>query len=392
MAIDKHGISTGKDVRLLAEKLEYELLNSYRKQFVQKNDMLVEMVDWDTWRSDMVRKFAGFKRETQKILNKYRSMIFKESLKDFKDSYQFGIELVTRQTAKLKLESRGRILSFAKNDRVLVELQKLSDYLDNSYRVAMNSLETQFFQTVQRVQYLKDFSGIKTLFQAIDMANRDLIQTGIVGAITSDNRRINIANQIEMTIVETSQEIMFIGEATKSEDLGIYTVYISQHASSCPLCTPWQGKVLIDDVYMDGKPDGKHELLSTAIKAGLFHYNCRHNRITYIEGIDVIPDSEKNALKGMSKAQQHALYKAEQELRYNERMIRQWKRAQLLATSLPEQEKAAAKVREWQARQRDLVKRTDGLFRQYWREKPGFKVPNDVRWRNLKYDKQLFDR
>lgn len=392
MAIDKHGISTGKDVRLLAEKLEYELLNSYRKQFVQKNDMLVEMVDWDTWRSDMVRKFAGFKRETQKILNKYRSMIFKESLKDFKDSYQFGIELVTRQTAKLKLESRGRILSFAKNDRVLVELQKLSDYLDNSYRVAMNSLETQFFQTVQRVQYLKDFSGIKTLFQTIDMANRDLIQTGIVGAITSDNRRINIANQIEMTIVETSQEIMFIGEATKSEDLGIYTVYISQHASSCPLCTPWQGKVLIDDVYMDGKPDGKHELLSTAIKAGLFHYNCRHNRITYIEGIDVIPDSEKNALKGLTKVQQHALYEAEQQMRYNERMIRQWKRAQQLAMSLPEQEKAAAKVREWQARQRDLVKRTDGLFRQYWREKPGFKVPNDVRWRNLKYDKQLFDR
>lgn len=392
MAIDKHGISTGKDVRLLAEKLEYELLNSYRKQFVQKNDMLVEMVDWDTWRSDMVRKFAGFKRETQKILNKYRSMIFKESLKDFKDSYQFGIELVTRQTAKLKLESRGRILSFAKNDRVLVELQKLSDYLDNSYRVAMNSLETQFFQTVQRVQYLKDFSGIKTLFQTIDMANRDLIQTGIVGAITSDNRRINIANQIEMTIVETSQEIMFIGEATKSEDLGIYTVYISQHASSCPLCTPWQGQVLIDDVYMDGKPDGKHELLSTAIKAGLFHYNCRHNRITYIEGIDIIPDSEKNALKGLTKVQQHALYEAEQQMRYNERMIRQWKRAQQLAMSLPEQEKAAAKVREWQARQRDLVKRTDGLFRQYWREKPGFKVPNDVRWRNLKYDKQLFDR
>lgn len=392
MAIDKHGISTGKDVRLLAEKLEYELLNSYRKQFVQKNDMLVEMVDWDTWRSDMVRKFAGFKRETQKILNKYRSMIFKESLKDFKDSYQFGIELVTRQTAKLKLESRGRILSFAKNDRVLVELQKLSDYLDNSYRVAMNSLETQFFQTVQRVQYLKDFSGIKTLFQTIDMANRDLIQTGIVGAITSDNRRLNIANQIELTVVETSQEIMFIGEATKSEDLGIYTVYISQHASSCPLCTPWQGQVLIDDVYMDGKPDGKHELLSTAIKAGLFHYNCRHNRITYIEGIDIIPDSEKNALKGLTKVQQHALYEAEQQMRYNERMIRQWKRAQQLAMSLPEQEKAAAKVREWQARQRDLVKRTDGLFRQYWREKPGFKVPNDVRWRNLKYDKQLFDR
>lgn len=392
MAIDKQGISTGKEVRLITEELEYDLLANFRKQFVGKNDILIEMVDWDTWRTDMVKKFAGFKKESQNILTRYKMKVFTEAVNDFEKSYKFGINLVTKQTAKLKLPSKGKLPKFNKNDRVLAELKKLTEYLDNSYKVAMNSLETQFFQTIQKAQFLKDKRGIKTLFQAIDMANRDLIQTGIVGAITSDNRRLNIANQIEMTIVETSQEIMFIGEATKSEDLGIYTVYISQHASSCPLCTPWQGKVLIDDVYMDGKPDGKHELLSTAIKAGLFHYNCRHNRITYIEGVDVIPDSEKKALKGMSKAQQHALYKAEQELRYNERMIRQWKRAQLLATSLPEQEKAAAKVREWQARNRALVKQTDGLFRNYWREKPGFKVPKDVRWHNLKHDKQLFEQ
>ena len=63
-------------------------------------------------------------------------------------------------------------------------------------------------------------------------------------------------------------------------------VKVSAHPSSCPLCSPWQGRVLVDDVYQGGIADGKHELLSTAIGAGLGHYNCRHNWVNYVEGLD----------------------------------------------------------------------------------------------------------
>lgn len=394
MAIDKQGISTGKDVRRLVEDMENELLFNYRKQFIAKTDQRIEDVDWDAWKDGQMRKMNGFRKSNRSIINKYSKEINKEMVKDFEKSYRFGINLVGRQVRDAnkqgaRLRGKGSVPSFTKNKRILSEFEKTQKSLNQSYSTTMKSLENEYRKTINTAQNASPIA--KSMFQAIDAANKDLMKFGITGKVSKNNRRINVANHIEMTTVETSQEMLFVGEATKSEDVGIYTVYITKHHSACPECTPWQGKVLIDDVYMPGKPDGKHELLSTAIKAGLFHVNCRCNRVTYIEGVDVMPESEKENLKGVSKRDQHALYKAEQEMRYNERMIREAKRAEGMALSLPEAEKARLKVREYQRRNRELVKNNEGLFRNYWREKPGFKVPDDVRWQNLKYDRHIFD-
>lgn len=393
MAIDKQGISTGKTVRELVEDIENELLYSFRKRFVSAKDEAIDKVDWDKWRIDRMKEFDQFKHENRSIIKKYMKDVSKAMVNDFEESYRHGLNIVNKQIKQaakkgLKFNPKNNIPVFTKKVRVLKELQKAQDTLNRAYTVAINSLESQFLQTIQKAQ---NQPLARTLFGAIDMANKELIRHGIVGAVTTNQRRLNIANYIEMTVIEASQEMLFIGEATKSEDVGIYTVYISQHRSSCPLCTPWQGKVLIDDVYQPGVPDGKHELLSVAIQKGLFHYNCRHNRITYIEGVDVMPDTEKNRLRGMSKREQEQLYQAEQLQRYNERKIREWKRAQVLALTPQEYQKASRKVAEYQARNRHLVKITDGLYRNYWREKPGFKVPVDVRWRNLKYDLKLVE-
>src|SRR5690606_31796675 len=136
-----------------------------------------------------------------------------------------------------------------------------------------------------------------------------------------------------------------------------------------------------------GKPDGRHQRLSVAIKQGLGHANCRHDWVRYLEGVDIIPEEElKRKMPKDTK-----LYEAEQELRYIERNIRQWKTREAMAFTPQERDKAAAKVREWQARARKLVKSTEGLHRQYWREKPGFRMPVDTRWIDLKYNKRVFD-
>ena len=41
------------------------------------------------------------------------------------------------------------------------------------------------------------------------------------------------------------------------------------------MCAPFVGKVLIDDVWSGGRPDGKHMLMSTAIAKGLYHPRCK---------------------------------------------------------------------------------------------------------------------
>ncbi|QVK17727.1 hypothetical protein KHQ81_12880 [Mycoplasmatota bacterium] len=126
-------------------------------------------------------------------------------------------------------------------------------------------------------------------------------------------------------------------------------------------------------------------------------YNCRHNRLTFIEGVDKIPevpDYVPNIDTGKRKhaniGKQHRIYKKEQLQRNMERQIRMWKRRELGSLSEKEYRKARLKVRVWQAKRNHLVKSTDGLYRpHYWREKPGFRLVKDKRWQDLKYNKNI---
>lgn len=65
-------------------------------------------------------------------------------------------------------------------------------------------------------------------------------------------------------------------------------VEVTRHGGACEDCKRWEGKILLDDVFMKCIPDPKYELLSNAIIDGLFHKGCRHTICTYfpeLEGI-----------------------------------------------------------------------------------------------------------
>ena len=109
-----------------------------------------------------------------------------------------------------------------------------------------------------------------------------------------------------------------MGEGKKRQELGVSTVIVSNHLTSCPLCGKWENKVLIDDVYSGGKKeDGNYPLVSEAIEKGLLHPNCRHNLNTFFEGISKIPYEEKKNFKA---------YELTQKQRQLERSIRKQKR------------------------------------------------------------------
>ena len=89
------------------------------------------------------------------------------------------------------------------------------------------------------------------------------------------------------------------GEGEVRKQLGETLVIISHHATSCPLCQPFENKVLIDDVYSGGKADdGDYMLLSQAMAEGLFHPRCRHGLGTYYPELEDIVhyETEDNKL------------------------------------------------------------------------------------------------
>ena len=121
-----------------------------------------------------------------------------------------------------------------------------------------------------------------------------------------------------MALRTANHRAFLMGEGKKRQELGVSTVIVSNHLTSCPLCGKWENKVLIDDVYSGGKKeDGNYPLVSEAIEKGLLHPNCRHNLNTFFEGISKIPSGEKKNFKA---------YELTQKQRQLERSIRKQKR------------------------------------------------------------------
>lgn len=102
-----------------------------------------------------------------------------------------------------------------------------------------------------------------------------------------------------MAVRTANQRAYMVGEGEFRKAIGETLVIISRHSTSCELCKPFEGKVLIDDVYSGGsKEDGDYMLLSEAMSQGLYHPRCRHGLGTYYPELEEINgyETEDNRL------------------------------------------------------------------------------------------------
>ncbi|MCE5322132.1 phage minor capsid protein [bacterium] len=187
-------------------------------------------------------------------------------------------------------------------------------------------------------------NGTQTVREAIQGVLNQFAEHGISGYKDSAGRWWNAQSYAEMAVRTAAGNAADQGHIDKlqanDQDLGI----ISSHGNCCPLCAPWEGRV----VSFSGESK-KYPSLQTAIDAGFKHPNCRHTIGLYIEDVtrphDVPYDPEA--------------YKARQQQRANEQHIRRWKRREAVAITPEEQKKAHAKVRQWQATQREHIKQAN---------------------------------
>lgn len=219
-------------------------------------------------------------------------------------------------------------------------------------------------------------AGAKSLDQAIDMATKEFLDGGIDCIKYSNGHRVNIASYAEMALRTASQRATFLAEGKKRDEWGIHTIFVSAHANTCPKCEPWQGKILVDDVFSSGTTAEAAELgvplLSMAMKAGLLHPNCRHTLATYFPEITILPKvpDGKKAVK---------TYEAEQKQREIERKIRKAKRKVAGACDEENIKKAQKELRDLQRQIREHLDQHPELRRAYNREKIWGKPESDVR-------------
>lgn len=346
------------DVNVVFAELEQELIKSFKRnmsKYVDTSDMwqAMKMKDLEMYRREMAQEISSATKRAKRL-----SKIV------LKDDFLKGADKVDAFMKQFNLS----IKTTSKNDFFRLNRRKLNAMLEGVYgdldkasHAIYRQMDDVYRQTLFKAQIAKD-SGVFTPEQAVDVATKDFLDKGINCVKYKNGALVNVASYAEMAIRTASKKAMLTAEGARNQEWGVTTIQITQHGSTCELCSPWQGRVLIDDVYSGGKPqDGPYPLLSTAMAEGLFHPNCRHGSGTYFEGISETPEL-------YNEAEVEGKYEKEQQQRYNERKIREWKRKANGSMDEGNKRKAEEKVRYWQSRQRELLDENDWLRRKYGRE------------------------
>lgn len=356
---------TIQEIVELFEQLELHLINSLKRNLMRhrrqeqdegRKDGVPE--NWEAWQSAKLRDVRRFRRENEKILGEYMPTIEEETEKLLREQYAEGGADSFFGSSTPKLES---LIHEMQNNEVRVK-QGCLRYMSDVYR-----------KTILRTATAMNAGGM-SMHKAVDEATADFLAQGINCIRYSNGRLVNIASYAEMALRTCNTRAMLMGEAKQRERLGIDTVLVSQYGACSDTCLPWQGRVYIDDVFQtyNGPRTGsfgisrngrQYMLLSVAIKAGLFHPNCRHTITTWIEGVSTMP-------KPMDVKEIERINKLEKTQRALERKVRKAKR-QAEGLTDPEAQKAAnAKGREAQTELREFVKKNgDVLRRDPWRER-----------------------
>lgn len=342
------------------------LIRSLRRNLAAHEDWEKEEgFDWPAWQALKLANLEKFRRQNQDLMQRYKPVIDRETRSMLQDQFREG-------HASLKNDVTDNSffgVNTRRNEALIADMLGTEEKVESA---ALRMMDDVYRQTANRTQ-LAMSAGAVTLPKAIDMATHDFLDKGINCIVYKNGTRHNIADYVQMALQTTATRSYLQGEAQKRQELGVDTVLVSQYGACSETCLPWQGKVYIDDVFApftgerrgdEGKSvsGGWYPLLSVAVRAGLFHPNCRHTLSTWYPGISTKP-------KPMDKEKIRKNAKLEAKQREMEREVRKWKRL-AEGTQDPEKRKEyRKKVRESQKRLREFIgEHSDVLRRDYWRE------------------------
>lgn len=188
-----------------------------------------------------------------------------------------------REAQKRNADIYGKF--FKVNDKKLDALIKATkeDFTKAEYAM-LRMANDQYRKVIYNAQVYANAGGT-TYEKAVDMATRDFLKAGINCVEYKNGARHTVKEYADMCIKTATKRAYLTGEGEKRKEWGISTVIMNKRGKACPLCVPFAGKILVDDVWSGGVPDGKHLLMSKAIEKGLYHPRCRDSHATYFEGI-----------------------------------------------------------------------------------------------------------
>lgn len=345
------------DVSRAFERIENELLESMIRNLKKHKAEETELgFEWTQWQAVQLEELQRFKQEAAKKYGLEFKSMNQKIRETIAEAMMQGAS--DEEVNVLKAIEKGLVINreqglsagfFQANQK---RLDALMNAVEHDMKTAQNAVlrytNDQYRKIIFQSQVAAS-SGALTYDKAVDMATSDFLKKGI-NCITYSNGAVhNIASYADMAVRTASKRAYLMGEGQKRQEWGISTVILNKRFNACPLCMPFEGKVLIDDVWSGGSAkDGPYPLMSSAMAAGLYHPNCKDKHSTYFEGISPKPESRFYEEKPVIEERQ----RIENKLNHAKRQAKSYNRLAKNSLDAENQETYRARATEW----RDKVK------------------------------------
>lgn len=352
------------DIYKALQRIENELIQSMIRNFDRhRAEEEKEGMNWTAWQAEQLKALEEYKRRN---LKKYQGQFGKlnAEIEDLirlmrqtgKASQEIGILEALKKGYKVSKDIRKATIEgrfFKVNDRKLNALIKatMSD-MEKAEHAVLRMANDKYRKIIFDAQVYAN-TGAATYEKAVDMAVKDMLSAGLNCVEYKNGARHTLANYARMAIKTANKRAYLMGEGEMRAKWGVHTIIVKKRGNACPLCLPFVGKIMIDDVYSEGsKADGDYLLLSEAMAAGYLHPNCKDIHTTYFPGISTPPEGVNK--EDVQKAKED--YVNEQKQNYCKNNAERFKRMSENSLDPDNKRKYGARAKEWEEKEKTYRK------------------------------------
>ena len=350
------------DVGAAFSAVEDKLISSMiRNMKRHKVEEVKEDKQWTMWQAEQLKALEKYRKANQKKFGKQFRNINDQIdalIRAANDEGMMDQEITILKAIKKGFSAKravsGATAEFFKlNDRKLEALIKATmNDMKKAEVAVLRMADDQYRRIIFNAQVYAN-TGAGTYEKAVDMATKDFLTAGLNCVQYANGARHTISDYADMAIRTACKRAYLQGEGVKRQEWGVSTVIMNKRGNPCPLCLPFIGKVLIDDVWSGGsRKDGSYPLLSKAIAAGLYHPRCKDSHTTYFHGISTANDTwTKEELAAIGQAN-----RTEAKKQYAERQEKRFERLEKNSLDEENQKRYAARREEWKM-QKELMEK-----------------------------------
>ncbi|MGA5084085.1 phage minor capsid protein [Streptomyces pseudogriseolus] len=332
-------------------------------------------LDAPSWAERKLSAVQALRRASQAVVDELGKAVTLDVHDAVAEAYNVGHRAAVAEIGALSDDVRRMVDDVTPNAQALDRLaEQTVTVLTDRHRSILRTIVDRFRAVVAEVT-ATPLLGTGTRRQATQDAMRRWADQGVTSFVDQSGRRWQLTSYAEMAVRTSVARAAVEAHTRALTDAGIDLVTVSNAPRECPLCRPWEGKVLtltgppgartveVEHATEDGRMVRVRVAgsLEQARAAGLQHPNCRHSTSAYTPGITRTDRAEPDP-DG---------YEAGQRQREIERHIRKYKRRAAAATNAQAKRAAEAKTRQWQKAMRDHLAAHPDLRRLRHREQEG---------------------